>query len=164
MFNYTHLEDYIKNLYLKIGVDKPKQLNRHTIAPRLGITLYPFNGTSEAVYSNGRQYIFLNSNLTQQEQWTEFAHELCHILRHSGYQKKMARSFVEYQEWQADHFSYHFCVPTFMLDRLRGITAHGIMNLFNVDYAFACRRLEMYKNNYSHARRIKDALQRVGQG
>ncbi|MEK3935981.1 ImmA/IrrE family metallo-endopeptidase [Sporosarcina sp. FSL W7-1349] len=151
MYINSHLEDYIKDLYLNIGIKNPGKLNQHTIARRLNIWLYPFNGPSEAIYSNGRQYIFLNRNLTPQEQWQEFAHELCHILRHSGNQKKMARLFLEYQEWQADSFASHFCIPTFMLRRLelpqdRQKAVWKIQQTFNVTNEFAELRLKMYEN------------------
>lgn len=116
----------------------------HDVARRLDIWVYTFGGSSEAIYSAGRQYIFLNRHLTPQQQWQEFGHELCHILRHSGHQKKMNRSFVEYQEWQADYFALHFCVPTFMLDDIKNINIYKITNLFNIDYEFALKRLEVY--------------------
>ena len=151
MIYYSHLEDYIKNLYTSIGINKPEQLNRYSIAFKLGITLYTFNGASEGVYSNGRQYIFLNRNLTEREQWQEFGHELCHVLRHAGNQKKMSRTFIEYQEWQADNFTLHFCIPTFMLRGLGLPQDHQkaiweIRKNFNVTHEFACKRLDMYKS------------------
>lgn len=53
-----------------------------------------------------------------------------------------------YTEWQANYFAYHFAVPTFMLEKLNIQTAQDIVNHFDVDYAFALRRLEMYRNNH----------------
>lgn len=38
-FVYTHLEDYIKDLYLSIGVTSPEQLDPKNIASLLGINL-----------------------------------------------------------------------------------------------------------------------------
>ena len=156
MLYYTHLEDYIKKIYTSIGINKPEQLKRYSIASELGITLYTFNGASEGVYSNGRQYIFLNRNLTSEEQWQEFGHELCHVLRHAGNQKKMSRLFIEYQEWQADNFALHFCVPTFMLramslprDRKQAIWE--IQMAFNVTYEFAKIRLEKFSQKHAYA-------------
>ncbi|MFJ7933668.1 ImmA/IrrE family metallo-endopeptidase [Sporosarcina sp. NPDC096371] len=148
--NYSHLEDYVKNLYTSIGINNPEQLNKNSIAVRLGITLYAFNGTSEGVYSNGRQYIFLNRNLTRRGQWQEFGHELCHILRHAGNQKKMPRTFIDYQEWQAENFALHFCIPTFMLMHLElpkdfYLAARMVRETFHVTYEFAEKRLDMWK-------------------
>jgi hypothetical protein len=54
--------------------------------------------------------------------------------------------FIDLQEWQAINFAYHFCVPTFMFDF--NYTVYDIVQLFNVDYAFACKRLEKYRNKF----------------
>lgn len=83
---------------------------------------------------------------TKQQEWQLFAHELCHHLRHYGSQLNMHHLFLELQEFQANHFAYHFCVPTFMLEEIKDITAYEIMNQFNVDFDFALRRLEMFQN------------------
>ncbi|HLR71553.1 MAG TPA: ImmA/IrrE family metallo-endopeptidase [Pseudogracilibacillus sp.] len=76
-----------------------------------------------------------------------FGHEVCHYLRHCGNQLKMHPLFLQLQESQANHFAYHFCVPTFMLQQLREVTIYDVMELFNVEFDFALRRLEMYRNN-----------------
>lgn len=139
----THLEDFIRNLYLKIGISKPSEIDINVIAQTLGINLY--YGNTTFIFRNN---IFLQRSFPQQE-WIDFGHELCHYLRHSGQQITMAPMFIDLQEWQANHFAYHFCVPTFMLDELEEVTVYGIMNLFNVDEKFAEKRLEMYKSkNY----------------
>ncbi|MFD2210677.1 ImmA/IrrE family metallo-endopeptidase [Virgibacillus halophilus] len=82
------------------------------------------------------------------QEWIEFAHEVCHYLRHCGNQLNMHPLFRQLQEYQAEYFAYHFCVPTFMLDRLFNYTIRDIMNIFNVDYDFAVRRLEIYRNRH----------------
>src|SRR5699024_12610101 len=84
--------------------------------------------------------------LTYQQQWQEFGHELCHVLWHAGRQENISDSFCSYQEGQADNFAYHLCIPTFMLCRLKGVSTYEVMNLFNVEYGFASKRLEMYRN------------------
>ncbi|WP_371811524.1 hypothetical protein [Sporosarcina sp. Te-1] len=48
--------------------------------------------------------------------------------------------FIELLEWQADNFAMHFCVPTFMLDRIllppdQKAAIHLIMETFKVDYS-----------------------------
>ena len=55
-------------------------------------------------------------------------------------------NYAEYGESKADYFAYHFCVPTFMLYNLKGVDVYDVMELFNVEFDFALRRLEMYKN------------------
>ncbi|PKG28797.1 ImmA/IrrE family metallo-endopeptidase [Cytobacillus horneckiae] len=83
---------------------------------------------------------------TEREEWMLFGHETTHYLRHCGHQIRMHTLFRQLQEYQAEHFAYHFCVPTFMLEELKEVTVREIMNQFNVDYDFALRRFEMFKN------------------
>ncbi|MDW0113820.1 ImmA/IrrE family metallo-endopeptidase [Sporosarcina saromensis] len=160
IYIYSHLEDYIVELYKRIGISRPNQLRLEVIAKRLDITVYSFGWPSEALYSNGRQYIYLNRYLTPEQKWQEFAHELCHALRHSGYQKRMYPLFRELQEWQADNFALHFCIPTFMLQRIKLPTdkkdaACLIAKTFHVEYEFAFKRLELYKNKIYAGRYAK---------
>ncbi|WP_438312329.1 ImmA/IrrE family metallo-endopeptidase [Sporosarcina sp. FA9] len=144
---YSYLEDYIKKLYNKINITVPNQINMYVIADRLNIGLYPIDGSSEAIQIEGRQYIFINRNLSAQEQWQDFCHELCHILWHSGNQFAMPPPFREYQEWKADSFALHACIPTFMLRDIRlprdpQEVIWVIQDTFNVSYEFAKIRLE----------------------
>lgn len=148
-FVYSHLEDYIYNLYTSIGITNPKQLDPRIIAPLLGITLIylPYDST------NTGSVIFLDSRLSKEEQWQEFGHESCHATLHSGNQAKSNHLFREYQEWKANSFALHFCVPTFMLKQVKlpknkELAIIKICLLFNVEYDFAEKRLEHYLNNH----------------
>lgn len=136
----THLEDFIRELYIRIGITKPSEIDINVIAQALGINLFYSNAT----FIFGNNIVIKRSN--RQQEWIDFAHELCHYLRHAGLQVIMSPMFLQLQEWQANHFAYHFCVPTFMLDDLEEVTVYEIMNQFNVDLEFAEIRLEMYKN------------------
>ncbi|MGE7951893.1 ImmA/IrrE family metallo-endopeptidase [Lysinibacillus xylanilyticus] len=149
MFVYTHLEDYIRDLFTSIGVNKPKQLDPRIIAPRLGFTLIyvPCDSVS---YDN---IICLDSRLSVERQWEEFCHELGHVSSHSGNQTKTHFLFREYQEWKANNFALQACVPTFMLNQIQlplneEIAINEIQLLFNVDYDFAKKRLNHYLNNH----------------
>jgi Zn-dependent peptidase ImmA (M78 family) len=149
MYLYSYLEEYIIDLYKKNGIRRPEQLKLDKIAKRLDITVYTFGWPSEAIYSNGRQYIYLNRYLTPEQKWQEFGHELGHILRHAGNQRKLHPLFVELQEWQADNFALHFCIPTFMLQRIRlppdrQAAVYLISEIFNVEMEFAEKRLDQY--------------------
>ncbi len=62
----------------------------------------------------------------------------------------MNRLFRQLQEYQANSFMYHFCVPTFMLEkislpRMQSEAIKLIGDTFNVTYPFAAQRLEMYR-------------------
>ena len=50
----------------------------------------------------------------------------------------MHKPFQEYQEWQAEQFACHFCVPTFLLNQmklpqLRSEAIGMIVSHFNVE-------------------------------
>lgn len=137
---YSHLEDYIFRLFNSIGVKQPKDLDMHTIAQKLGVEIV-YRNKAFRIYD---EIVLFRSN--RQQEWQLFGHEVCHFLRHSGNQLLMNRLFFDLQEWQANHFAYHFCVPTFMLDKLVIHNSYDIVNQFNVDYEFAIKRLEMYQN------------------
>lgn len=152
MSNTTYTEDYIESLYTKIGILLPHQLDVNEIAGKLGILIYFWDNPSQVLFLSGRAYIFLNQDLSPKQVWQDFCHELCHVLLHSGSQEKMPYSWIEYQEWKANNFMVQACVPTFMLNN---ITLPGtedkaiqlIQELFNVEWDFAYKRLEQYKNN-----------------
>lgn len=142
----SRVELDIKKLLQSISIYEPQQLNAKEISFRLGIRIKYWEFTSEAVKYRNRKYIFLNDNLSLQKQWYDFSHELFHLFYHVGRQESLKKSFVYLQEKQANYFAYHFCVPTFMLEKLEEVSIDVIMNLFNVDYDFALRRFEMYQS------------------
>ena len=151
MYQTSYLEEYIDKLYGHLKIDRPDDLNKYVIGDSLNIGVYPADAESEAFHFDGRFYIFINRALSQQGRWQEFGHELCHVLRHAGHQGNMQPMFRDLQEWQADNFMYHFCVPTFMLQRIRLPTDRNraiylIAETFGVEYSFAEKRLDRYLN------------------
>lgn len=137
---YTHLEDYIYSLLTSISITEPRDLTIENVTKKLKLTVVyrkkAFRVYDEIVLMHG----------TKQQEWHLFAHELCHHLRHYGSQLNMHHLFLDLQEYQANHFAYHFCVPTFMLEEMKDVTVYKIMYLFNVDFDFALKRLEMFQN------------------
>lgn len=136
----TNLESYIRSLYQSLSIRSPEQLTVSRVSEKMGL---------KVLYSD-KSFLFdgvvVIKKSTPQQEWMAFGHEVCHVLRHVGNQLNMHDLFVELQESQADYFAYHFCVPTFMLLNYKEITVYDVMNLFNVDFDFACKRLDMYKN------------------
>lgn len=138
---YSHLEDYIRDLLLSFSIRAPDTLNIQTISSLLKLKVV--YGNVSFRYNN---YIVLKKD-TPQREWQTFGHELGHALMHVGNQLLMPPPFREYQEWKANVFMYHFCVPTFMLEQIKlpmnqyeaiSLIAHT----FNVEYEFARKRLE----------------------
>ncbi|MCM3663488.1 ImmA/IrrE family metallo-endopeptidase [Mesobacillus subterraneus] len=146
-YNTTLLEDWIENFYINLGIFHPHQIDLHSIAYRLGYSV-TYRNISSRFYETE---IIIDERISPQEQWQEFAHELCHAERHAGNQLVMPKSFLELQEFQANLFAYHFCVPTFMLLRLQlpentKQAIYFISNTFFVTLEFAEYRLNLYWN------------------
>ncbi|RJS60155.1 ImmA/IrrE family metallo-endopeptidase [Bacillus sp. PK3_68] len=148
-YSYTPLETYVKDLYYSLSIYRPEQLDLKLIAEKLRIRIYYEDMPSEASVYAGRSRIILDERLTPQQQWQDFGHELCHILRHVGEQYGIPSSFRLLQERQATNFMYHFCIPTFMLELLsfpwrKSEVIELISKTFNVEYEFAAQRLERW--------------------
>lgn len=148
----THTEDYIQDLYTRMGILKAQQLDFKKIAMHFGIQVFYWPDKSQALFLKNHAYIFLNDYLTNQHRWQDFCHELAHVLLHSGHQGRMSPLFREYQENKANNFMYHACIPSFMLDELgqsdaSALTVQHVQQLFNVEYDFAVKRLEQYISN-----------------
>ncbi|WP_054635402.1 ImmA/IrrE family metallo-endopeptidase [Thalassobacillus sp. C254] len=114
----TLLEDSVEDIYTQIGISLPYQLDMWFIADALNISLYTLPLESQIVTFGRKLKINVNSDLSPQEQWEDFGHELCHYLTHYGDQTKMPKSFLLLQEEKAINFSFHFCIPTFMLKEI----------------------------------------------
>lgn len=148
-FQKSYIEFYIEELLRDWDVKYPGQLNMFHIAEKLGIYLHLYDGRSRGIVNGDETYIFLNVNLTMQELWQDFCHELGHILRHAGDQRKMHALQRQLQEWQADSFMYELCVPTGMLRQMnlpmdKEIAVMWIAAVFNVTESFAFKRLNRY--------------------
>ncbi|MEK4085657.1 ImmA/IrrE family metallo-endopeptidase [Psychrobacillus sp. FSL K6-1415] len=146
---YTHLEDYIFNLYTNIGIFHPRQLNPEMIGKRLGICIDYLQIGS--IYEGDT--IILDSRLSDTEQWQDFGHELRHAIFDIGNQLNIPYLYKDYQEWKANNFALHACIPTFMLDNIKlpdtkPKAIYVLQKIFNVDYDFAKKRLDQYMSNH----------------
>lgn len=110
-YTNSHLEDWIEQLYKDINILKPHEINFDRIAQALDILIVYNPETSFALRFNGMYTISLDSRKTRQEQWLDFAHEVCHDFRHMNDDKIMPASWKRYLEYQANYFAYHFCIP-----------------------------------------------------
>jgi Zn-dependent peptidase ImmA (M78 family) len=151
-YQTTLLEDWIEIFYSRIGINHPRQLDIHTIANRLGYSVI-YRDISSRFYNDS---VIIDERLSPQEQWQEFAHEVCHLERHAGNQLVMPQPFMELQEYQANLFAYHFCVPSFMLLKLaipnsNKQAIYFLANTFNVTLDFAVYRLELFRNRINSA-------------
>lgn len=113
------IDTRVTELYTQHEVLHIDDLSPSVVANKLGIKLAFYDETSEAVYRNGRKYIFLNESA--KNTWYEFCHELAHLELHCGNQMLFTQSvqlshFISYQELKADAFALYACSPTHILD------------------------------------------------
>lgn len=158
----TQLEDYTKNLYQSLSIFVPEQMNMMKIAQKLNIWLYFAPIGSCAIEHNGLTSIVLDKRKSQQEQFEDFGHEIAHLLFHAGNQLNMSKMFLDYQEVKAQNFAMHFCIPTFMLQRLplpstRSEAIYLLSSTFNVTAELANKRSIHYEGQIL-ASRIQDFL------
>jgi Zn-dependent peptidase ImmA (M78 family) len=148
MFNYhmAPLEDYVNKLYHRLGIMELYQLDMMDIAEKLNVWIHFMDMESQAIDRNGLYSIVIDRRLPSAEQWQDFGHELCHVLRQAGKQTDMPMDFLMFQETKAESFMYEFCVPTFMLincslPQQRGEAVQFVSETFNVTKSFADKRL-----------------------
>lgn len=153
----TSIEEKIKSLYHSLGIHTPSKLDLFTISRKLNIPVYIGNWDSKVIKYRGKYRIVLNGHSSRQQQWEDFGHELCHVLNHVGNQLSMSPLFRELQEYQANNFMYHFCVPTFMLLEMefpsyRNEAIKLVSDTFHVTLPFAQKRLELFENRVTGLR------------
>lgn len=155
-YQFTQLEEDIKNLYESLRIFTPSEIDMYYIANEMDVWIHQHHDESTVYKSrNGLYSIFLDERLSPQKQWQDFGHEFCHVLKHVGNQHKLKIMFRQLQENQANNFMYHFCVPTFMLldlevNNYMNISegVEFISNTFNVTHEFAKVRLNHFQNQW----------------
>ncbi|WP_424475350.1 ImmA/IrrE family metallo-endopeptidase [Oceanobacillus kimchii] len=154
MLTSTRIENITQQLLMSLQVDQPEDLNIDRITEGLRIKVRYWEFESEIVKRKEKNIIFLNIESNEVKRWQNLVHELGHLYLHVGRQEVLPFQFVQLQEWQANTFMYYFCVPTFMLDELPTVTPAEVSRIFNVDYSFSVRRVEMYESK-QNLRRIR---------
>lgn len=139
-------ERFIMNFYQSINISLPSELSIESITEKLDLEVHFWNFGSAIVERKGTYKIFINNNLNTRQQWQDFGHEMSHFFHDRINKKLLFNCFIDYRETKADYFAYHFCVPTFMLYNLKGVDVYDVMELFNVEFDFALRKLEMYQS------------------
>lgn len=143
----TYLEDWVEQLYQDLNITDLHQLNLEEMAYRLNIWYYLKPMPSKGVEINGTLTMILNNQLSKEEQWTDFLHELCHLLRHAGNQTVMPEAFTQAQENEAEYFAIYAAIPFSIFsrlpipDRLSDAITY-VAEAFHVPLPFAEKRVE----------------------
>lgn len=141
-------EKTVMKFYRSINIKSFTELSINNIIERLNINLFFWDENSSIVFYKDKYVVFINNKISKQRQWQEFGHEMYHYLYDETTYNKLKETYANYGETKADYFAYHFCVPTFMLFSIKNVSVYDIMELFNVEFDFALRRLEMYKGKF----------------
>jgi len=142
--NRTEL--FVMEFYKTINVLDTSLLSIANISEKLNVNVHYWNHSSAVANFKEDCCMFINQRKTHSEQWQDFGHEMHHYFFDEISYDKLNESYGIYGETKADYFAYHFCVPTFMLMKLKGVSVYEVMSIFNVEYEFAMRRLDMYRS------------------
>ena len=148
----NNTEYLIRVIYNSININDYTRLSINNVAGQLNLRIHYWPFSSEMTEHKGKYKIFINESLNGQQRWQVFGHEMSHYFQDQTDRDVLRESFVDYCESKADYFAHHFCVPTFMLTNLKGVNVYDVMDLFNVEFDFALRRLEMYQNKIINRR------------
>ncbi len=139
-------EALITHFYKSIDLIDVSLLSITTITERLDIMLHYWKYPSSIANYRGKWCVCIDENINDCRQWQSFGHEMGHYFNDETTYALLNESYAAYGETKADYFAYHFCVPTFMLQQLKEVSVYDVMELFNVEFDFAMRRLEMYRS------------------
>jgi hypothetical protein len=117
-YQTTPLEKWIEDLYRQLDIVRPEQLQIMELAARLGISVYYMDMGSMAIENQGVFSINIDRRMSAKEQWEDFVHELCHVMRHSGNQMAMPSGYVHWQEQDAANFQLYAAMPFSMIAKL----------------------------------------------
>lgn len=151
----TALELWVVNMFKRIGIYTPHDLEEKAIADFLRIFLY-YKSLPTTSYENGHfRSITIDQRLPLDVQREAFYHELCHILRHSGWQTGlMPITFKEFQEWDAINFTRYAAIPFHMLrhfDLMDPDIIPLLADAFKVTPELCQERLNKIMGNVVHA-------------
>ncbi len=133
-FNMSSLEKRIHDLYREKGFIQPCDITLHAFNEWVNIeTIYRHGDTNNFELHNAYK-IFIDPGKSLPERRIEMAHEIAHIVLHSGNQIQMALLARSKQEWQANRFAMYALVPSLML--IREIGTNDVDQTFTSELAF----------------------------
>ncbi|MGG6314118.1 ImmA/IrrE family metallo-endopeptidase [Paenibacillus macerans] len=159
-YHETLLEQWINTKYLNCGIVKPADLDIERIAEAFGVGLV--YETCPSFSDNEENVIFLNKHMETIQARVVFFHELCHVLRHAGDQRKMTSLFKNAQETEAEQFVLYAAVPFYMFAKLpvpdhRSEAVAYTAEQFHVPLELAEQRLDQIQRRVLHGSLIAAA-------
>lgn len=156
----THLEQWIHTKYLDRGMSTPADLDIERIAEAFGVGLV--YGNHPSFSDNEENVIFLNKHMEAGQARIVFFHELCHVLRHAGDQRRMTELFMHAQETEAEQFALYAAIPFYMFAKLpvpdhRSEAVAFVAEQFRVQPELAEQRLDQIQRRVLHGSLIAAA-------
>ncbi|WP_136604621.1 ImmA/IrrE family metallo-endopeptidase [Paenibacillus dokdonensis] len=161
-YQFTALETWIEELYIKHQIDSVELLNIDDMARRFNVWIYykPIKSKGLEVHSNMYTMI-IDSRLSPTLQWLAFLHELCHLLRHVGNQTKLPELFTKGQEDEAEQFVLYAAMPILMISKLH-MPPQKDKAIEYLSRTFAIpRRMAELRLNQIHRREFQGAIDSV---
>lgn len=112
---HTHREDFALAFFNHLKIHVPYEIEPDDIGQKLRIHVLYHHQPTFFISSAGYKAIYLERNISRQEQRLQFFHELGHLLRHSGSRLFMPAAFSDFQEWDARHFEFYAAMPWSMM-------------------------------------------------
>lgn len=152
------LEAAIEHYYRKHGIRSPQDIDLEMFVEDAGVLVRYLPRSSKAYEFKGeRRLIIVDSRVDRRQQRVELAHELGHVLLHTGTQWRLPIFFRIKEERQADHFAMYALSPTFMVLPMieegadcRTLAAR-LADEFCVPEAFMARRLDLLRAQLEYA-------------
>ncbi|MFB5189035.1 ImmA/IrrE family metallo-endopeptidase [Alicyclobacillus fastidiosus] len=112
----TDVQKFTRALYQDLGIYTPGQIDFEYIASAIGIEIRFCPVGSKAFMKT--RIAQVDSRLSAVEQRNELAHEIAHIILHSGSQLHLPKLFIELQERQANILAAELLAPMYMVKQL----------------------------------------------
>ncbi|MBY9081058.1 ImmA/IrrE family metallo-endopeptidase [Paenibacillus sp. HN-1] len=150
----TPLEQTVEDHYRSLGIVNPIDLSAEDVAQAFGVEVYFKNIKSFS--DNELSVIVLNDQDDIYKQRIAFFHELGHVLRHAGDQRRMPELFRQMQEADAERFCLYAAIPFFILESIplpaaEEEAAGHLAKIFQVPPEFALQRLRQIQERISSA-------------
>ncbi|ASA23511.1 ImmA/IrrE family metallo-endopeptidase [Paenibacillus donghaensis] len=147
-YQMTVLEKWTEDLYKRMHLNQPSQINISYISDRLNIWVHYLDVRSKCIEASAGMYsMFIDNRLPSSLQRLEFLHELCHLLRHAGEDTLMPERFTSSQEDESERFILYAAMPYSMISRmplpeLREEAIQQVAAEFQVPVELALQRID----------------------
>jgi Zn-dependent peptidase ImmA (M78 family) len=163
----TELEEWIQKQYQQNGIRYASDLDIDLVASIFGVEVRLYRGPSFAEWKEKEySFVFINSNLAEEQRREQFFHELCHPVQHVGRQENMPRTFIELQEIQAAQFQLYAAMPFYILREFKGINDRQtyisvLSREFKLSIPFVQKRVDQIERRIYQGRTDHELIMKI---